>query len=396
MSPKTLFRSAALFSALVIGGSSAAVAAGPKDPVEINVILSLAGRFAALGQAQVISLHALEDVVNNGGGIHGRPVHFTIQDDQSQPEVALQIANGIVAKHAAVLLGPTGSTSCAAIAALFKTNGPVDYCFAPTIHPAAGSFVLSSGASSRDQAVETMVFARAKGWKRIAAIATTDVTGADNEEMFNETLATGKYGPEQLVTHERFNAADVSVSAQLARIKATNPDAILVMTVGTPTGTVLRGLKDAGLDTLPIISVLGNLTHTEMAAYADIMPKEIYFTAPRFYAYAAARPGPVRDAQRVFYKALASQGQPDVGNNNVWDPALIVISGMRKLGADVDAKALLNYILTLHDFAGTNGIFDFRGGDQRGQGLSALIMVKWQPKTKTVFPVSEPGGKPLK
>jgi branched-chain amino acid transport system substrate-binding protein len=388
------FRIAVALCAIGIAAVSSARAAGSADPIEINAIVSLAGRFAALGQAQVVSMHAMETMLNKSGGINGRPVHFNIQDDQSQPEVALQIANGVIAKHAQVLLGPTGSTSCSAIAALFKTNGPVNYCFAPTIHPAAGSFIFSSGASSRDQAVEALVFARAKGWKRLATIATTDVTGADNEEQFNDVLATGKYGATSIVAHERFGAADVTVSAQLARIKAANPDAILVLTVGTPTGTVLRGLKDSGLDRLPIVSILGNLTHTTMNSYADLMPAQMYFTAPRFYARSVSRPGPVRDAQNAFYKALAPQ-TPDVGNNNVWDPALIVISALRKLGPDADAKTLLNYMLTLHDFAGTNGIFDFRGGDQRGQALSTLVMVKWDPKIKDVTPVSEPGGKPL-
>ena len=75
-----ILRFLALFLALIFAAAPAANAAG-KDPVEINVIVALGGRFAALGQAQVISLHALEDVVNKGGGIQGRPVHFNIQDD---------------------------------------------------------------------------------------------------------------------------------------------------------------------------------------------------------------------------------------------------------------------------------------------------------------------------
>ncbi len=49
------------------------------------------------------------------------------------------------------------------------------------------------------------------------------------------------------VVTEHYNATDVGVGAQLANVKAANPDAIFGMTVGTATGTLLRGLRDAGL-----------------------------------------------------------------------------------------------------------------------------------------------------
>jgi branched-chain amino acid transport system substrate-binding protein len=387
-------RRLALFTvALALVASVAPPPAPAAEPYAIPVILSLTGRFASLGEAEQIALKALEPVVNKRGGIHGRDVQFAIQDDQSQPEVAVQLANAAIARHVPVLLGPTGSTSCAAIAPLMR-NGPVDYCFAPTIHPDAGAYVFSSGASSRDQAIEALVFAAGKKWHRLAAISTTDVTGADNIEQFTEAA---KAHPEiSVVDSERYNTADTSVSAQLARIRTSNPDAILVLAVGPPTGTVLRGLRDAGLDGIPVVSILGNLTRGEMQQYAAVWPPEIYFTAPRFYARSVARSGPVRDAQDVFYKALATQGVPDVGNNLAWDPAVIVVDELAKLPDTADAKALRDAILGLHGFAGTNGIFDFRNGDQRGQQINTLVMVRWNPKIAGVVTVSEPGGKPLR
>ena len=148
------------------------------DPYTIDVILALTGPFAFLGKSEGESLKTLETLVNKEGGINGQPLHFNLLDDQTQPAVAVQIANGILAKHPAVMLGPTDLSSCLAIAPLMR-NGPVDYCFAPTIHPAPGSFVFSGGASSYDQAIETLVFAKAKGWKRIAVVATADATGQD-------------------------------------------------------------------------------------------------------------------------------------------------------------------------------------------------------------------------
>jgi branched-chain amino acid transport system substrate-binding protein len=369
--------------------------AAAADTYEIDAILSLTGPFAFLGTAEAASLRTLEPLINKNGGIDGRPVHFNIQDDSSQPPVAVQLANGIIAKHVAVMLGPTYSASCLAVAPLVRANGPVQYCFAPTIHPPAGSYTFSGGASSLDQAIETLTFAKAKGWKRLAYIATTDATGQDIEEQFKSAIGLARFSDMHLVLGEHFNGNDVSIAAQLSNIKAANPDAILAMTVGA-TGTLLRSLKDAGVDGIPMISNLGNLINAALAQYAPNMPSQMYFTAPRFYAHDVSGRGPVRDAQTAFFKAFNAAGiDPDVGNNFPWDPTLIVISGLRKLGANADAKSLLAFVENVHDFAGTNGIYNYTGGDQRGQGLSDLVMVRWDPAKKRVVTVSEPGGKPL-
>jgi branched-chain amino acid transport system substrate-binding protein len=366
------------------------------DPFEIDAILSLTGPIAFLGNAEALSLRTVEPIVNAAGGINGRPVRFVIQDDASQPSVAVQLANGIIAKRVSVILGPTYVASCLAIAPLVRANGPVDYCFAPTIHPPPGSYQFSGGASSFDQAREAFTFMAAKGWKRLAAIATSDATGQDVEDSYAAFAGKGAYAAMTFVANERFAPGDVSVAAQIAKIKAANPDVILLMTIGTATGTVLRDLKDAGLDNVPVLTNLGNLLRGQLAQQGSVMPPRTYFTAPRFYAHDVARPGPVRDAQQALYDAFRAQGvTPDVGNGFPWDPALIVIEALRKVGTNADAKALRDYILGVHGFAGTNGIYDYRDGSQRGQGLTALVMVQWDPVKKSVFTVSEPGGKPL-
>jgi branched-chain amino acid transport system substrate-binding protein len=382
---------AALAVAALVAGLGASTPVRAADPYEINAILSLTGPFAFLGNTEAASLRTLEPLVNKSGGINGQPIHFNIQDDQSQPAVAVQLANAIIAKKPIVMLGPTYVASCLAVAPLVAKSGPVQYCFAPTIHPAAGSFTFSGGASSYDQSIETLVFAKAKGWKRIAAITTTDATGQDIDEQFRDALKDRRFSGMSFVITEHYNPSDVSIAAQLSNIKAAKPDAIFGMTVGTATGTLLRSLRDAGLEKTPLMSNLGNILNSALAQYAPYMPEQFYATAPRFYAHEVAGKGPVRDAQIAFYKAFSAQGvDPDVGNGFPWDPTRIVIAGLRKLGTGGTTD-----MENVHDFAGINGISDYRGGDQRGQGLNSLVIVKWNAAKKHVETVSHPGGAPL-
>jgi len=380
-------------AAIVLAGLTPARAA---DPYDIYAIVSQTGPFAFLGNNEAQSLRMVEQLANKQGGINGQPLRITIEDDGSNPATAVQLANGVIAKGAQVLMGPTYLASCLAIAPLVKAGGPLQYCFAPTIHPPPGAFTFSAGASSGDQAYESLVFMQAKGWKRIAFIETSDATGQDIDGRFMDAYNTGHFSKLTFIDKEHFSTGDVTIAAQVAKIAALKPDAIIMTCVGTSTGTALRGLKDAGLD-VPVMSNLGNVIHTQINQYVDILPKDIYFTAPRYIAHDVSLAGPVRDAQTEFYKAYAALGNPypDVGNNFSWDPAWIVIDALRHLGTTATATQLRDYIEKLHGYAGTDGIYDYRGGDQRGLGLSSLVIVKWNHATKNWNTVSEPGGKPL-
>ncbi len=388
-------RPAALLAIAALAAGIAVAPARAADPYEMYAILSLTGPFAFLGNSEATALRTAESVVNANGGIHGQPIHINIMDDSSQPQVAVQLANTIIAKRVPVMFGPTYVASCLAVAPLVRAAGPVQYCFAPTIHPAAGSYTFSASAASGDQAIETLVFAQAKGWKRLGLIATTDATGQDIENTFTQALATGKFPGITIVDREHFASGDVSIAAQIAKIKASDPDAILSTTVGTATGTVFHALKDEGID-VPVITNLGNLQHAQLDGLTSVIPNQMYFTAPRFVARDVSGQGPVRDAQLQFYKAFNAQGiDPDVGNNLAWDVAFVVFDSLRHVGLNATPKELLDYMEGLHGFAMTDGIYDYRGGDQRGVGLNSLVMARWNPAKRTWVTVSAPGGKPL-
>src|ERR1700744_6049665 len=118
---------------------------------EINVILPLTGGGAFLGKAEQQALQQFEKAANSNGGIHGQPIKFVFHDDQSSPQVAVQLANPVKASNPPVILGSALVALCNAMAPLMK-DGPVLYCFSPGIHPVSGSFVHSSSISTKELA----------------------------------------------------------------------------------------------------------------------------------------------------------------------------------------------------------------------------------------------------
>jgi hypothetical protein len=91
---------AALVLAVVLVFALAASGAPSSGtPYEINAILPLTGGAAFLGQAEGQTLQTLERFVNSKGGIQGRPIHIVIQDDQTSPQLEVQLAHQVLAKR---------------------------------------------------------------------------------------------------------------------------------------------------------------------------------------------------------------------------------------------------------------------------------------------------------
>jgi branched-chain amino acid transport system substrate-binding protein len=149
-------------------------------PLDINVLLSLTGPGTFLGKIHEQTLAAMETYINKQGGINGRPVHFVIEDDQTNPQVAVQLTDRIIAKKSTVMIGADLAAVCRAMAPLFK-NGPVDYCLSPGVHPETGSFQFSATVATRDLCVAYLRWLRERGVRRIALLASIDASGQDGE-----------------------------------------------------------------------------------------------------------------------------------------------------------------------------------------------------------------------
>jgi branched-chain amino acid transport system substrate-binding protein len=368
-----------LAGALVVAvlDGSAAVTARAATPVEINVILSLTGSSAFIGTAEQQSLGVLQKLVNSHGGIGGAPIAFAISDDGSNPQNTLQLTNALVARHASVIIGPSYTSGCNAVAPLLEKTGPVQYCLSPGIHAAPGGYVFSAGAGTDATAAAEIRFFRERGLTRLAMIALTDASGQDHEQQVNAALRLPENKDMQLVATEHYNSTDVSVTAQLARIKAAQPQALITTATGVAFGTVLRNLADSGLD-IPTTASAGDMSHTQMEQYRAFAPKELLFMATHGVAPdPSITSGPLRDAQTAYFKNLeAGKVLPSYLTSLAWDPALIVVDALRKLGSNATSNQMHSYISALHGWSGINGTYDFRGS-QRGIGQNAVVTYRW-------------------
>lgn len=363
------------------------------DPYDIYVILPLTGFAAFPGQTISKVLGIVEEVANKRGGIRGRPVHFVIQDDQSSAQVAVQLANAIIAKKVPIFYGSAISGMCLAQAPLVK-DGPVQWCFSPVIRPATGSYVFTTMRTTDDYVQAMLRYALARGWHKLAMVSTTDASGQDFDTTFERIVAKPEFRAISIVGREHFAVADISVSAQIARLKTTAPDAVFAWPTGTAIGTYFRGAQDAGLD-LPTFTTLANELRSQMSALGTAVPTNLYFPGDASFAPEEA-PRAVRQAALEYRAALQAHGMAlDGGPVSGWDAPMIGIEALRKFGPDATPEQIRDFIANYRG-AGIMGNYDFKKVPQRGADPNEVLITRWEKSTQEFIAVSKFGGVPLK
>lgn len=365
------------------------------DPLEIPAILPLTGPAAFLGKEYADTLRLLEERVNRTGGVAGRQVHFAIQDDQTSPQIDVQLTTAALVKKPPLIIDGAPLALCRATAPLVQ-GGPLMWCLSPSIRPDAGSYVVGVMASTRDSVIAGLNYFRGRGWKKIGILNSTDATGADNDALLAELIKLPAYAGMSFVAQEHFNTSDLSVAAQIARIKASGAQAMFGFTTGTPVATILRGMADAGLD-IPIFTSQGNMSIAQLDGYKAFVPKELLFPG-----YAALAPDAVSDSD-VRNKVAGFQAEMKTANLSAdllhatpWDTVYLIQEIFKRAGPNATAEQLRTTLAAVRNWPGVFGRYDFPATPNRGLGVKWIIISKWDAAHSTWVAVSQGGGEPLK
>lgn len=381
--------------ALIAAALAAAPAARAAEPYEISTILSLTGYLAFVGSTQLKSLKAVEAYVNQHGGVNDRPIAFVASDDGSNPQTAVQLAQGLIAKKVPLILGSSSPNACGAIAPLVAQHGPVLYCLANGGLAPPGGYEFLTLMSYDSQMAVAMRYFRERGLHNLATIFSTDAGGQDAERALKVALALPENKSIKLVMQQHFSPGDASTAAQMAVIKGANPDSMVAWATGGSAATLFRGAHDLALD-FPTVSSPGNLTGVFLKQYAALLPPELIFPAVSYYGSGASTDAATQAAVATLTSAITSVGaEPDMLTISAWDPAMLLVDAIRKLGTDVTAPKLHEYLVKLQGWTGVDGPYDFVANPQRGIGGKNVVMVRWDLAKGKAEAVSDYGGKPL-
>lgn len=223
----------------IVAVALALVSLAVKGEIVVGVSVSATGPGTSLG---VPTQNAIGIAPKT---IAGQPVRYVVLDDTSDPTAGVRnIRRFVTDDKVDVIIGsstvPVGIAQGAAahearVAIVVMCPVPADPSKQPYL------FVVPQPISLITDAIINHM--RAQNVKNVGYIGFADAWG----DLVNRSMtASGKPAGITLVSNERFARNDTSVSAQVLKVIAGNPDAILIGGAGTPSALPQIALQERG------------------------------------------------------------------------------------------------------------------------------------------------------
>jgi branched-chain amino acid transport system substrate-binding protein len=233
---KVLLSAAALAAALALPGLPASA---QTNEITIGITIVTTGPAAALG---IPERNALEFVPKE---IAGHPIKLTVLDDAGDPTTATTNARRFVTESKAdIIMGSSNTPATIAVSNVANEAGIPHLGLAPfpiTPERAKWSVALPQPIPIVGKALYDHM--KAHNIKTVGFIGYSDSYG---DLWFNDFKAQAVPMGMTMVDEERFARPDTSVTGQVLKLVAANPDAILVGASGTAAGLPQTELRDRG------------------------------------------------------------------------------------------------------------------------------------------------------
>src|SRR4030042_2098033 len=213
-----------LFLTLCVAGGLAWAA----DPIKLGAFFDLTGAGSAIGTPTKLVAEMVVKKINGEGGINGRLLQLVIADDEGDPTKAAIIAKKFIESDKVVaIIGPTRTdTGMAAKPIIEQMKVPTFMCVGgdPVVTVPPFKWTFKSPQRTSVAVKKTYDYMKKRGFQKMAIITSADGFGRDRKNWL-EKLAP-EYGLEG-IAGESFQATDNDMTAQLVKIKAANPEAII-------------------------------------------------------------------------------------------------------------------------------------------------------------------------
>jgi branched-chain amino acid transport system substrate-binding protein len=233
---KIVLSAAALAAALALPGSPALA---QTNEITIGITTTTTGPGAALG---IPERNALEFVPKE---IAGHPLKVIVLDDGGDPTTATTNARRFVTESKAdVIMGSALTPPTIAVSNVANEAGIPHFGLAPfPITPERAKWSVAMPQPIPIVGKPIYEHMKAHNVKTVGYIGYSDSYG---DLWFNDFKAQGVPMGLTVADEERFARPDTSVTGQVLKLVAANPDAILVGASGTAAGLPQRELRDRG------------------------------------------------------------------------------------------------------------------------------------------------------
>jgi branched-chain amino acid transport system substrate-binding protein len=358
------------------GGGDGTGTGGSDDPIRIGTSLPLTGDFAEPGVAAQQGYEVWQEMVNEQGGLLGRPVEIIIKDDQSDQNLVVTDYNALIQQERVdLLLGTFSSLLNLPASAVAERNQML------FVEPAGGSpemfsrgfkfLFFAQQATSEHQAdlFAEWVTGLPEGErpKTAAYVIADDPFGGPVAEGIQEKLEAAGV---ETVYSEVYPPETVNFDAQAAQMAERRPDVIAQGSAGLSDGVnLVRSLVRANYSPKQLFQAS---TPSFADQYSDSIGIEN--TEGVFYAvsYHVDSPTPGNEEFLEAYRAKYDEDPPEDAAD-AYAAAQVLQAAVEAVG-EIDQQALADW---LHENT-VDTILGPLSWDETGAPEQAYLLAQWQ------------------
>ncbi|KAF3997915.1 ABC transporter substrate-binding protein [Glaciimonas immobilis] len=349
-------------TALVLGATLAHSALAAE--VKLGLAAALTGPAAKYGVAIKNGFTLAAEEINAKGGVNGNKLLLVIEDEQGKKEDAINAFKKLIFQDKALLVfGPTLSNSAFAADPIANAAKVVAFGTSNTADgiTAMGPFTFRNSVMEADVLpVTTRAAVKHFGIKKVAVIyGNDDAFTKSGYDVFKATLAEQKI---PVTTTESYAKGDVDFKAQLTKIKASNPDAIVCSCLTEEAANIILQTRTLGMKQ-PFIGGNG-LNSPKLFEIAKGAGDGTIMGSP----WSAENMTPANKAFMAAYKAKFNT-EPDQFAAQAYDAMYIVAAALKNVkltnALPADRIALRNALPGVK-IAGATGNFAFRKAPAAG------------------------------
>lgn len=348
--------------------------------IKVGVIAPLSGPVASQGMS---SLNGIKAGAEYQSSVNGHTLKIFQLDDASNPSMTTRNARKLVEQdNVDVLIGTSSVPGAMALATVSREGETPLVSFTPIeLKDAAAQWAVTTTQSGFTMVSAIVDEMKRNGVKTVGYIGFADAWG---DVAY---AALQKYAQEagiEVVANERYARADNSVTAQVLKVIAAKPDAVLGGGAGTPGALPYIGLHERGYK--------GGLYGT----HAILSPEFVQLvgeageglrvpTGPSLVGDQLPASNPSKaiiEQYNKAYTAVHGKAPYDVFSAYAFDAWLVVSEAAKRVPADLKPgtpeyrKALRDAIKSTSKLAGTQGVFTFSPDTSYGDDKASVVIVK--------------------
>jgi branched-chain amino acid transport system substrate-binding protein len=348
----------------------------PKETIKIGAILPLTGSNSIYGDLSKKGVDiAVEEI--NKKGINGKKLEIVYQDSESKAETAVQVFNSLRNIQNINIFLTEVSSVALAISPLANENKVIQMDVGAT----TPKYTSKDDYTFRT-AINSQYFAEAMSRKlleigidNIGVLYINNDWGVGYKEKFEKN-----FNKENIVIEQSFEPNATDFRTQLTKIKAKNPEAILLISQLKETPRLLKQTTELNIK-IPIYSDVYSIESKDVIDSAGSAAEGIIYIAPKFDTERT-------DSVFVNYKDKYFEKFKEIPESlsaQAYDAVKVLAQALKKCGNDVDTDCIKNELYKIQDFDGVSGKITF---DEYGEVEDKPVQLK-QIKNGQFVPYEE-------